>query len=87
MIISSGQMKVLENKNKTAKLFKEIEVGDIIEVRVNLNVHVTRRVSDKLITVHNVTQGTSRTDAPIYLQAGLEKMELELVKVQDEAEY
>ena len=88
MIISSGQMKVLANKNgKKVKLFGEIEVGDIIEVRVNLNVHTTYRVSDSLVTVHNLTKDTKRTDAPIYIHKGLDKLSLEPVKAQDDAEY
>lgn len=88
MIISSNEMRVLENKNRrTVKFFGDVQIGDIIEVRVNLNVHVTRRVSDKLITIHNITQGTSRTDAPTYLDSGLTKMVLEPVLTQDDTEY
>ena len=77
MIISSGKMTVKENKNKSAKFFKDVEVGDIIEVKVNLNVTTTHRISDKLVTVYNHTKGTQRTDAPTYLNAGLENMNLE----------
>lgn len=80
MIISSGKMVVKENKNKSAKFFKEAEVGDVIEVKVNLNVTTTHRVSDKLVTVYNLTKGTKRTDAPIYLNKGLDNMKLELVE-------
>ena len=87
MNITSGLMKVKENKNKSAKFFKEIEVGDIVEVRVNPNVRLTRQVSDKLFTVHNITQGTSRTDAPIHMNKGLDKLVLEPVPQINEAEY
>lgn len=87
MIITSGQMIVKENKNKSAKFFAEVEVGDVIEVRFNINVHVTRRVSDRLVTVHNLTKNTSRTDAPIYLNAGLDKMVLESIPQDNESEY
>ncbi len=87
MIISSGMMTVKENKNRSAKFFKEIEVGDLIEVRVNPNVRLTKQVSDKLFTVYNVTQGTSRTDAPIHMNKGLDKLVLELVPQINEAEY
>lgn len=88
MIISSGIMKVSENNNKKiVKFFGEVEVGDVIEVRVNLNVHTTRRVSDKLVTVHNLTKNTSRTDAPTYIDLGLTKMVLEPLPQINEAEY
>ena len=87
MIISSGKMSVLENKNKTAKFFGDVEVGDIIEVRVNLNVHTTHRVSDSLVTIHNLTKGTERTDAPIYIHKGLAKLAVEPFSEDSDLEY
>ncbi|MFJ7982331.1 hypothetical protein ACIQ1D_18895 [Lysinibacillus xylanilyticus] len=76
MILTSGQLVVKENKNKTAKFFGEVEVGDIVEVKANLNKTLTKRVS-KFVTVFNHTKGTERTDAPTHISAGMDKMKFE----------
>lgn len=88
MILSSGKMKVLKNSNpKKTKFFGEVEVGDIIEVKTNLNKHLTYGGGSKMVTVYDLTKNTSRTDAPTYLDSGLDKMVLEPVLEPNEAEY
>lgn len=74
MIITSGKLKITENKAKN-KFFKDIKVGDVIEVVVDLDHQLTYGGGgSKIIKVKNHTQGTSRTDAPAYLNLGFEKM-------------
>lgn len=87
MIISSGIMQVLKNGNKSAKFFKDISVGDEIEIMVNLDARITYGVSGKLVTVHNRTTGEKRTDAPTYINKGLDRLLLQPVLNLDEAEY
>lgn len=82
MIITSGKLRVTENKAKN-KFFKDIKVGDVIEVVVDLNRKLSYNSGSRIITVKNHTQETERTDAPTYLNIGFEKMKWENIGEQE----
>lgn len=78
MILTSGRLKVVENKNpKSTVLFGEVEVGDVVEVKMKLSIAIHKVPITKLLEVVNHTKGTSRKGSPLHIGKGMDKMKWE----------
>lgn len=75
MILSSGKLKVTENKNKSALFFEDVEVGDVVEVIMVIGDKIYYSDSRKLTEVKNHTKGTNRTGSPLHIGKGMDKMQ------------
>lgn len=75
MILTSGKLKVSENNNSKSKVFfGDVEVGDVVEVRMKLSVAIYRESITKLLEVVNHTKGTNRLGSPLHIGKGMDKM-------------
>lgn len=81
MIVKSVIYKVIDTGKKTsAEFFEKLNVGDLIQVNINMGTKVSRGVS-KMVTIENLTTKDSRTDNSSIINKGLEKLKLEEYRI------
>lgn len=76
MILTSGKLKITENKGK-GLFFDSIQVGDIVEVKCNISQTLRYGGGSRMVTVYNHTQGTKRSGAPTHIGSGMDKLKWE----------